>query len=790
MVDFIKIRPGSVRGLGNVLTSKSISNYNVHHGILNSSTESVDSLQREVFTLRNDDGIVVGDIVLAASSNSIYESQSVTFNATVRDENSVLLEGLSVVFYNGNDVIGTSTTNNDGVASLTYTPSGIGFLNIHAVCKEENSNTVNVTVNGVTADRLILSSNASLAYIGSYVQLNATLLSNIDTRLANSTITFKQNSSIIGTANTNEDGVAVYNYFVQNAGNYSLTATYGGITSDPVNLKVKTNNNPATVSVSVSPGTTVTVGTNVFATVTVRDVDGDPNDGVQIYGSIDGGSTYSYLGTTNNNGQITTQSISSNTPTSWSYKFRVGANGITSNTIPVTVTAGSVSSITCSSNHDVIIKNNPLTLSSIVTYASGTFEGTVVEFYNGSTLLGTGTTNSSGVATCRYTPTTVGYLSVTAKVGNSTSTSASVRVKNDNNPATFNVNVSPSSNVSVGTGVTATVRVTDSEGDICSGVQIYESIDNGSTYSYLGTTNSNGQISTSERSSNVPSSWDWKFRVGTNGITSSTTHITVTDASVSSITVNATPINLGESTDITATLLNSNGAGVSGKTVNFYAKAPGGSDTLIGTGTTNSSGVATLNNYTPNTYGIWEFYAKYGELTSTRTSIRVKQILDHIVLTATQNPSWNVNQSWSATLYDSNNNVIIDSRTVELYIENMLYDTVTSHENTGVANGTYCIVPETYSQSGITTWQTTMKAVSGNVNSNTVTLEVQSTGLIEFSTGNLGQFNINNGVLEVSFTDDREYCSYSLEDGYLVVTTDLPESSFRISNGVLYCTPP
>lgn len=66
------------------------------------------------------------------------------------------------------------------------------------------------------------------------------------------------------------------------------------------------------------------------------------------------------------------------------------------------------------------------TLSATVTENGSAKEGATVEFFKGSTSLGTASTNSSGVATKAYSSAGVGDVSFTAECGNVTSTSITV----------------------------------------------------------------------------------------------------------------------------------------------------------------------------------------------------------------------------------------------------------------------------------------------------------------------------------------------------------------------------
>lgn len=65
---------------------------------------------------------------------SHYDNDNCTLTATLYDNNNTPMEGLSVVFKNGDIVLATITTNNNGVATYTYNSQGVGDVTITAEC--------------------------------------------------------------------------------------------------------------------------------------------------------------------------------------------------------------------------------------------------------------------------------------------------------------------------------------------------------------------------------------------------------------------------------------------------------------------------------------------------------------------------------------------------------------------------------------------------------------------------------------------------------------------------------
>ena len=75
-------------------------------------------------------------LVLEADKSilSHYDNDSCVLTATLYDNNNTPMEGLSVVFKNGDIVLDTITTDSGGVATYTYNSQGVGDVTITAEC--------------------------------------------------------------------------------------------------------------------------------------------------------------------------------------------------------------------------------------------------------------------------------------------------------------------------------------------------------------------------------------------------------------------------------------------------------------------------------------------------------------------------------------------------------------------------------------------------------------------------------------------------------------------------------
>ena len=75
-------------------------------------------------------------LVLEADKSilSHYDNDNCTLTATLYDNDNTPMEGLSVVFKNGDIVLATITTDSGGVAEYTYNSQGVGDVTITAEC--------------------------------------------------------------------------------------------------------------------------------------------------------------------------------------------------------------------------------------------------------------------------------------------------------------------------------------------------------------------------------------------------------------------------------------------------------------------------------------------------------------------------------------------------------------------------------------------------------------------------------------------------------------------------------
>jgi len=155
--------------------------------------------------------------------------------ATLTYGNGTPIPNEPVTFKVNNTIVGTATTDTNGTATYTYTiptdttpgpyvitadfpgdsdydvSSGTGTLNVVSL--------TNLTVTNITS------------HPGSTTNLTATLTTTTGSPVPNKTITFKVNSTTVGTATTDTNGIATYTYTIPTdttPGQYIVTAYFPG----------------------------------------------------------------------------------------------------------------------------------------------------------------------------------------------------------------------------------------------------------------------------------------------------------------------------------------------------------------------------------------------------------------------------------------------------------------------------------------------------------------------------------------------------------------------------------
>jgi hypothetical protein len=588
---------------------------------------------------------------LTSSVNPSAVNQSVTFTATV----AAVAPGTGtpsgiVVFLDGATVLGTPTTNGSGVATLTTSSLTAGSHSITATYSASGnyngSSSSPVSQSVLPVATTAVTSSANPAYFGQSVTFTATVSPNT----ATGTVTFKDGSTTLGTGTL--DGLSGQTTYTTSAltvtgSPHSITAVYGG------DSNYVGSTSPA-LSQAVNKAGTITTITSDLSTATVA----GQSYTVAFTVGVNGPGSGSIPGTEN----VTVSDGAANCTATVS----VGSCSLTSTTPGAKTITATYAGDTNFGNsagtqaHQVGIASTTTTLSPLSASVFGqsvTFTATVtvnspgsgtapaggtVTFLDGTTTLGTGTTNASGMATYATSALTVAGSphNITAAYGGTTSyaTSTSLPVQQVVNQANTTTTLTSSLNPAAwaqSVTFTATVSAVSPGSGHPSGEPV-AFWDGGTSGTLLGTANTNASgmatYSTSSLSMSPPNhsitavySDDSNFIGSTSSAVSQTINKATTTTTVVSSKLSTV---FGESMTFTATVTPSVATG----TVQFK---DGGVN--LGDPVTLSAGVAT---YTPTTalsvasHSITAVYSDDADYTGS-TSTAITQVVNKAATTTT-----------------------------------------------------------------------------------------------------------------------------------------------------------
>jgi hypothetical protein len=554
-----------------------------------SGESGVDSLEVLAATTTN----------LSASPNPVTAGQVLVLTAKVAANDSVSPTG-TVTFLNGSTLLGTSSLNSSGVATLSTASLAPGTYSLTAKYGGDGnsltstSSAVSVTVKAESTTTSLAATPNPVA-AGRELTLTATVKGS--TISPTGTVSFMNGSTLLGTGTLSSSGVATLSTSSLAAGTYHLTAKYAGnttslaSTSSAVSVTVTAAAQSTTTTLTATPNP-VTAGQPLVLTATVKGSTASPTGTV----SFMKGSTS--LGTSSlNSSGVATLSTASLAPGTYSLTAKYGGDGnsLTSTSSAVSVTVKAESTTTSlAATPNPVAAGRALALTATVKGSTISPTGTV-SFMNGSTLLGTGTLSSSGVATLSTSSLAVGTYHLTARyAGNATSlasTSSAVSVTVTAAAQSTTTTLAAASNpVTAGQPLALTATVKGSTASPTGTVSFM----NGSTLLGTGTLNPSGEA-TFSTATLAPGTYGLTAKYGGDGnsltSTSSAVSVTVTAAAQSTTTALAAapnPVTAGQPLVLTATVKGSTTSPTG--TVSFM-----NGSTLLGTGTLNLSGVATIS---------------------------------------------------------------------------------------------------------------------------------------------------------------------------------------------------
>ena len=419
---------------GNNLNGKTI-NYYINGVSVGSATTNTNGIATYPYTITQNTGTYTitatypGDTTYSTTTNTNtltvnptptsittnpskgYKGDNVNLISTLKDNRGINLSGKTINYYINGVLTGASTTNANGIDSYQYTINqNAGTYEIQATYPGDISYATTSNTNSLTVDSkpTNLISYPTTGNNGDTVDLISTLKDNKGANLSGKTINYYINGVLTGSATTNTNGIATYQYTItQNTGTYTFMTLFSGdmnyATSQSTNI-LGVNQIPTSISINPITGYK---GNTVNLTVVLKDYIGSPLEGKIINYYLNGAS----LGTatTNTSGiatylyTITQNSGSYTILTKYLEDSGYGSSNITSD-LKVNLTP---TKITINPSIGYYKDKVKLTAILINTNNNSLLAGKVINFYVNSKMVGTGTTNSSGFAYLLYTITNV-----------------------------------------------------------------------------------------------------------------------------------------------------------------------------------------------------------------------------------------------------------------------------------------------------------------------------------------------------------------------------------------------
>ncbi len=325
---------------------------------------------------------------------------------------------------------------------------------------------------GVCSTSMGVASSVNPSAFGESVTFTATITGGVTT--ATGTVSFDDNGNSLGSATLDNSGSASLSTSALSLGSHTITASYAGDSGHAANSAQTTQNvNQAGTGVTlVSSANPSDPGQSVTFTATVAaNTSGTPTGTVTFF---DGTTSLGTATLSGGSASVTTSALSvgSHSITA-SYSGDTNYTASTSGTLTQVVRGGSSTNLTSSAS--ATIYGQSVTFTATVT-GQGTPTGTV-SFFDGATLIGTGTLDGSGVATLATSTINVGTHSITASYGGdgtnlpSTSNAVGLTVSKATTVTTITSSPNPSQ---LGQSVTFTATIVSNTGAIPTGTVTFK----------------------------------------------------------------------------------------------------------------------------------------------------------------------------------------------------------------------------------------------------------------------------------------------------------------------------
>ena len=437
MVEKIYITPGNVRGLGNIVSTKTPSDFTGNYANIIQTSTGDFILSYEGLLLKFNTSL----------DSTIKDMTAYLYCTVLLEEDNSPVEDLTVTCTFEDATVLTETTDSEGEVTFTWTPTSLGEETVTINCSKQgdyasHTQTVDIRIGlflsfyGIMTG---LTCEDDEYYEGTFetnIEHRSQLSTYIkDIFVADGGEKCVARDGLVYVANTG-DLVVEYSNLDQDDDYWNvvfeeevddLVGAVCGMSIDSNEDIVLTRleradivgDEPVVGSVILMvSSSTVYIGSSVTCTAHVLDEDSGDVEGVTVSFLEDGVVVGSAVSDSEGYAEFTYHPGSVGT-----HNLTARAGGVTSMYVPVTVqdVAPSYDGVVVSSDKDILsyYDSDSCTLSAQLMDGSSTasVSGVTVEFFNGSTSLGTAQTDSNGVATKTYQSTGVGDVELSASVG-------------------------------------------------------------------------------------------------------------------------------------------------------------------------------------------------------------------------------------------------------------------------------------------------------------------------------------------------------------------------------------
>lgn len=411
---------------------------------------------------------------LSTSANPAALGSLITLTAVVSGNGDTTPNG-TIRFFDGTGMLGTATTNSAGKAVFTISTLALGSHSLTAAFTGDVSNSPSTSAVLVQvikqAPAIVLVSGANPANTTTPVTFTATVTASQIQPTGN--VAFSDGASVFGNGAVNGSGIATFTTSALSAGTHAITATYQGDTNTLAvtsNTVTQTINKWSTATMLSSNASSADVGTSVVFTVQVVPTSSSALTGdillkdgsnllITLHPDAQGSASYSTTSLVVGSHSITASYAGDS-------NNDVSTSAVLTETIHKIATTTVLSSSANPANGGATIRLTATVTPSSTNAIAGALSGTAT-FQEGSTVLGTVTLSTGGVATLDISTLSVGTHAITVTYsgndGYAVSTSNTLPQKVQ--LADTTVQLSSSANPSIaGSGVSFTAVVAGTGG--------------------------------------------------------------------------------------------------------------------------------------------------------------------------------------------------------------------------------------------------------------------------------------------------------------------------------------